>query len=135
MAVGARVWEALTSSYPPSHAIHSSDWQFLKGCSLKLPRTCNQNKSTVTNSKADSGLRFEVLEKDHWLMLKIYKQAPMSAKGSVKKGAARILDSPKRVYSFSSSLPPLAFSASLPVTMRAWELLFRKYIRGKDEGK
>lgn len=65
---------------------------------------CNQNKSTVINSKVDSGLQFEVLEKDQWLMLKIYKQAPMSVKGRAsRKGNAGSFDSSKRVCSFSSS--------------------------------
>lgn len=63
--MAARVPEALLPSRPSSHAIHSSNWQSLKGCSLKLARTYTQNRSTVTNSKVDSGLQFEVLEKDH----------------------------------------------------------------------
>lgn len=44
---------------------------------------CNQNRPTVTSPKVDSGVQFEALEKDHWFMVKIYKQVTMSAKGRV----------------------------------------------------
>lgn len=93
---------------------------------------CNQNKFTVINSKVGAGLQFEVWEKDYWLMLKIYKQVPMSVKG--KKVNARIFDSSKGIYSFSSFHFPFFLSAAFLV-MRVWNLFFSECIRWKVEKK
>lgn len=102
---GCKAWETHIPPDPFFPTIHFSHWQSLKDYSLKLLRMYNQNKFTVINSEVDSGLKFEVLGKDHWLMLKIYKQTPMSVKcRESSKGNARIFDSSKTAYCISSSL-------------------------------
>lgn len=108
--------------------------QFVKDYMLKLQRMCNQNKFTVINSKVGSGLQFEVWKKDYWLMLKIYKQVPMSVKGrSSRKWMLESLTLQRVSIAFLTS-SFLSLSAAFLVT-RVWNLLFSECIRWKVEKK
>ena len=123
MGVGAGVWEAFILSHPPSHDI-SAPTATLERLLVKTPKKVLPNRPTAVISEADAGQQVEVLEKDHWLMLKIYKQAPsVSQRQSVKEREMLESLTPQRESVAFLAFPPFCLSIS-PGNKESLEIVF-----------
>ena len=121
--MGAGVWEAFILSHPPSHDI-SAPTTTLERLLVKTPKKVPPNRPTAVISEADAGQQVEVLEKDHWLTLKIYKQAPsVSQRQSVKEREMLESLTPQRESVAFLAPPPFCLSIS-PGNKESLEIVF-----------
>lgn len=121
--MGAGVCEAFILSHPPSHD-KSAPIATLERLLVKTPKKVPPNRPTVVISEVDAGLQVEVLEKDHRLTLKMYKQAPsVSQRQSVKERKMLGSLTPQRGSVAFLALPPFCLSIS-PGNKERLEIVF-----------